>query len=71
MLSRVQPSVTLWTVTHQAPLSTEFSRQEYFSALQFATPGHLLDPGIEPSSLVSSALAGKLFTTMPPGKLPA
>ena len=37
-----------WTVIHQAPLSTEFSRQEYWSGLPFPTPGDLPDPGIEP-----------------------
>ena len=41
---------TLWAVTHQAPLSMEFSRQEYQSALLFPTPEDLPDPGIEPSS---------------------
>ena len=43
-------SVTPWTVAHQAPLSTEFSRQEYWSVLPFPSPGHLPDPGIEPGS---------------------
>ena len=37
-------------VAHQAPLSTEFSRQEYWSGLPFPTPGDLLDPGIKPGS---------------------
>ena len=45
----------------------EFSRQEYRSGLPFPPPGDLLDPGIEPVSLVSPALAG-FFTTAPPGK---
>ena len=31
--------------------------------------GDLPDPGIEPVSLVSPALAGRFFTTAPPGKL--
>ena len=43
-------SVTPWTVAHQAPLSTEFSRQEHWSGLLFSPPGDLLDPGIEPVS---------------------
>ena len=34
--------VTLWTITHQAPLSMEFSRQEYWSGLPFPSPQHLL-----------------------------
>ena len=39
-----------WTVAHQAPLSMEFSRQEYWSGLPFPFPGDLPDPGIEPGS---------------------
>ena len=38
-------SVTLWTVVHQAPLSMEFSRQEYWSGLPFPTPGDLPTQG--------------------------
>ena len=46
----------------------EFSRQEYWSALSFPPPGDLPDPGMNPSmSLVSPALAGGFFTTVPPG----
>ena len=55
---------TPWTVAHQAPLSLEFSRQEYWSGLPFPTPGYLPSPGIEPES---PALAGRFFTTMPSG----
>ena len=40
-----------------------FSRQEYWSGLPFPTPGDLPDPGVEPMSLMSPALAGKFFTT--------
>ena len=57
-------TLTLWTVTRQAPLSMGFSRQEYWSGLPFSSPGDP-DPGIEP---VSPALVGGLFTTEPPGK---
>ena len=39
-----------WTVGHQAPLSMEFSRQEYWSGLPFPSPRDLPDPGIEPGS---------------------
>ena len=39
-----------WTVTHQAPLSVRFSRQEYWSGLPFASPGDLPNPGIEARS---------------------
>ena len=57
--------VTPWTVACQAPLSMEFSRQEYWSGLPFPPPEDLPDPGIEP---VSPALAGGFFTTEAPGK---
>ena len=49
-LSHVQLFATPWTVAHQAPLSMEFSRQEYWSGLPFPSPGDLSDPGIEPGS---------------------
>ena len=57
-----------WTVAHQARLSIEISRQEYWSGLPFPTPGDPPDPGIKPISLVSPALAARFFTTEPPGK---
>ena len=57
---------TLWTLAHQAPLSMNFSRQEYWNGLPFPTPGGLPDPGINPES---PALAGRFFTTVPPEKL--
>ena len=56
-------SVTPRTVTHQTPLSMEFSRQEYWSGLPFPTPGDLPDLGIESVSLVFPALAGGFCTT--------
>ena len=59
---------TPWTVAHQVPLSLEFPRQEYWSKLPFPSPGDLPDPGIEPMSPESHALAGRSFTTVPPGK---
>ena len=40
-----------------------FSRQERWSELPCSPPGHLPDPGIEPKSLLSPALAGGFFTT--------
>ena len=49
-VSRVQLFVSPWTVACQAPLSLEFSRQEYWSGLPFSSPGHLPDPEIEPRS---------------------
>ena len=59
-------SATPWTAVHQAPLSMGFSRQEYWSGLQVPPPKDLPDPGIEPNSPVSPALAGWFFTTKPP-----
>ena len=56
---------TPWTVAHQARLSMGFSRQEYWNGLLFPSPGDLPDPGIKPAS---HALAGRFFTTEPPGK---
>ena len=53
----------LWTVARQAPLSMGFSRQEYWSGLLCPPPGDLPDPGTEPTSLTSPALAGRYFTT--------
>ena len=45
-----------------------FPKQEYWSRLSFPTPRDLPDPGIEPASFASSALAGIFFATEPPGK---
>ena len=52
---------TPWTVTHQDPLSMEFSRQEYWRGLSFPTPGDLSDPGNKPESLASALAGGFLF----------
>ena len=60
--SHVQLCVTLWTVARQAPLSMGFSRQEYCSELPRPPQGDLPDPGTEPVSVVSPALAGGFFT---------
>ena len=60
--SHVQHFETLWTIAHQAPLSMGFSRQEYWSGLPCPPPGDLPNPGIEPASLTSPALAGGFFT---------
>ena len=49
--------------THQSPLSMEFSRKEYWSGLPFPTPGNIPKPGIEPTSLQSSTLAGRFYIT--------
>ena len=52
----------------QAPLSMEFSRQEYWSGLPFLPSGDLPGLGMEPASLGSLALAGRFSTTAPRGK---
>ena len=65
MLSPVQLFATPWTVVHQAPLSTRFSREEYWSKLLFPAPEDFPNPGIQPAS---PALTGRLFTTVPLGK---
>ena len=59
----VQLFATLWSIACQAPLSMGFSRQEYWSGLPCPPPGDMLIPGIEPTSVVSPALAGEFFTT--------
>ena len=68
VLSHVRLLVILWTIACQAPLSKEFSNQEYWSGLSFPPPGDVPDSGIEPMSLALPALAGGFFTTVPPGK---
>ena len=62
-LSHVRLFVTLWTVAHQAPLSTGFSRQEYWQGLPFPSPGDLPNPGLEATSLMTPEMAGGFFTT--------
>ena len=62
VLSVLSPScvrlfATPWTLTCQAPLSTGFSRQEYWSVLPFPAPEDLPHPGIEPGSPASQAHA--------------
>ena len=50
LLSHVQLFATPWTVAYQAPLSTGFSRQEYWNGLLFLSLGDLPNPAIEPGS---------------------
>ena len=70
MLSHVQLFATPWTtVARQAPLSMEFPRQEFWAGLPSPTPD-LPDPGIEPRTLASHALASEFSTSVPPGKPP-
>ena len=65
--SHVQLYATLWTATHQAPLSMGFSRQEYWSRLPCPPPEDLPNPGTEPAS---SALQVASLPTEPPGNPP-
>ena len=68
MLSRficVQFCVISWTVTRQAPLSTGFSRQEYWSGLPFPSAGDLPHPRIEPGS---PSLKADSLPSEPPGE---
>ena len=60
--------MTQWTVAHQASLSMGFSRKEYWSGLLCPPPGDFPDPGLEPASLMSSALAKDSSSLAPPGK---
>ena len=62
-ISRIWLFATLWTVAHRAPLSTGFSRQEYWSGSPCPPPGEIPNPGIKPESLMSPTLAGRFFTT--------
>ena len=65
VLSCVRLFATPWTAAHQAPLSMEFSKQNYWSGLPFPIPGDLPDPGSKLTSPVSPGLVGGLFTTEP------
>ena len=63
-LSSVQLFVIRWTVAHQAPLSVEFSRQEYQSEQPIPSSGDLPDPGVKPKS---PALQADSLPSKPPG----
>ena len=58
-------SNSLWNITHQAPLSMEFSRQEYWSGLPGPSSGDLPNPGFE---LRSPELQADSLLSEPPGK---
>ena len=63
--SHVQLFAILWTVALQAPLSMEFSRQEYWSGLPCPPPGDLPHPKTEP---MTPALQANTLPSEPPGK---
>ena len=55
--------VTPWTLAHQAPLAMGFFGQDDWSGLPCPPAGDLPNPGTEPESLKSPALAAGVFTT--------
>ena len=61
LISYVQLFTTLWTIACQAPLSMEFSRQEYWSGLPCPSPRDLPNPGTEPTCLTSPTLASRFL----------
>ena len=63
-LSHVRLFAMPWTVACQAPLSMEFSRQEYWSGLPLPSPGDLPNPGVEPGS---PGLQADSLLSEPPG----
>ena len=65
LVSHVRLFMIPWTVAHQAPLSMEFSRQEYWSRLPFPSQGELPNPEIRPRS---PALQADFLLSEPPGK---
>ena len=60
--SHFQLCATLWAIAHQAPLSSGFSRQEYWIRLPCPLPEDLPNLGSEPTSFISPTLAVKFFT---------
>ena len=68
MLSHVQLFETPWIIAHQDLMFMGFSRQEFRGGLSFPPSGDLPDTGIELLCPGAPALAGRFFTTEPPGK---
>ena len=68
---RVWLFATPRTIARQAPPFTGLSRQEYWSGLLCPPPEDLPNPGIEPTSLKSPALADRFFTTSPTWEAPS
>ena len=63
LLSHVWLFATPWTVTHQAPLSMEFSRQEYWCGLPFSSPG---ESSLSRDQTQVSCTADRLFSVWAP-----
>ena len=66
--SHVWVFMTQWAVARQAPLSLGVSRQEYWRELPCLPPGHLPDPGMETTSLMSPHCRPDSLPSEPPGK---
>ena len=62
-LSHIRHFAAPMTIAHQAPLPMEFSRQVHWTGVPFPIPRDLPNPGIEPTSLISPALADEFFTS--------
>ena len=60
--SHIQFFVAPWSAACQAPLSVEFSRQEYWSGSPFPISEDLPNPGIEPRSLVPTKVKGNMHS---------
>ena len=60
--------MTPWTIIPPGSSVCGIFQARIWSKLSFPAPGDLLDPGVEPASQASPVLAGRFFTTAPPGK---
>ena len=70
VLGRVWLFATPWTVACQAPLSMQISQARILEWVSISFTRGSSDPGIEPASLESPALAGGLFTTSATWEVP-
>ena len=68
LIVQLCPTLWLWSVACQAPISMGFPRQEYWSGLPFPSAGDLPDSGIKPVSRVSPALQADALPAEPSGK---
>ena len=66
--SPVQLCASLWAVAHQAPLSVEFSKQEYWSGLPCSSPGDLWTQRSNPPLLLLPELEVGSLQLAPPGE---
>ena len=61
LLSRVRLLATPWAVAHQAPLSVEFSKQEYWSGLPFPSPEALYSQQTQDRELTVAQIMNSLL----------